>query len=98
MNYPAHFMYFEPIATLYEKGNRSIRATMITTFKNRKLMDIRVWSGDVPQVYGVYLTPENLYALEDAISKFRIMEKETDNQNSLSSCVEMLGYNPFEHE
>lgn len=99
MIYPAHFMDFEPIATLYEKGDRSIRATMITTNRNRKYLDIRVWSGDVPQYSGVYLTGESITALTDALSKYQeIVESGSGKKYSFSSCVEMLGYNPFEQE
>lgn len=97
MIYPAHFMDFEPIATLYEKGDRSIRATMITTNRNRKYLDIRVWSGEDPQFHGVYLTGESVDALVNAISKFQeLCRSGSGKKYSFSSCVDMLGYNPFE--
>lgn len=98
MNYPGNFMDFEPVATLYEKGDRSIRATMITTDRNRKYLDIRVWSEDEPLSHGVYLTGDSVKALAEAVSKFQEMAKrsEATSRYSFARMKETLGYNPFE--
>ena len=96
MTFPEAFVEFEEVATLQRKGNRTIKAVAITTNAGYKLLDVRLWHGDVPTTCGLFFSTHGVAKLGNAITQFQQMAATDDNQiNSLDSLVRTLGYNPF---
>lgn len=96
MIFPEAFVEFEEVATLQKKGNRAIKAVAITTSAGYKMLDVRLWNGDVPSTCGLFFSMHGLAKLEDAITQFRQMVATDDKPtDSLNSLVRTLGYNPF---
>lgn len=92
MKYPDSFIEFEDIAVLRKNKVNEIKAVMITTSENTKLLDIRLWNDGIPSTCGLFFSEVGVSKLDKAIELYK---QKLNSPGTLSELVNRLGYNPF---